>query len=172
MAMRKYGTDNFKFETIDQTDCEPTVRELETAHIKRLDSYSNGYNCNLGGHGFLVFPEEIKRKISESQKGKVISPESRRRMSEAKRGRTECAEHFGEHTNKGDENPRAKWYIIISPGGECMIGKGVRAFCREHSLLHSKLSSKGKTKGFKLIGTFNDYPEREYAQVSGSATHP
>lgn len=171
-ALRKYGADKFEVTTLKSTDCEDTVRELEKKYIQEFDSYENGYNCNLGGHGFLEFPEEIRKKISEAQKGKIISQAAREKMSKAKRGDSRCAKHFGEHTNKGADNPRAKYYLVERPDGVIEIGKGLRAFCRENKLLHSKLSSKKHTKGFKLLGTFNVYPEKEYAQARGSAIHP
>ena len=172
MAIRKYGADKFELTILDQTDSESRVREMEIEYINRLDSYRNGYNCNLGGHGVLVMSEEIRQKISKANMGRVMSPESRRKMSTAKLGRPECAENFGTHTNQGGENPRSKWSLVETPEGRVVIGRGLRAFCREHGLQHCKLSARGNTKGFKLIGTFNDYPEREYAQASGSATHP
>ncbi len=171
-AIRKYGKDKFEVTTLESTDCEDAVRDLEKKYIQEFDSYEHGYNCNLGGHGFLVFPDEIRKKISEAQKGKIISQETREKMSKAKRGDSRCAEHFGEHTEKGMDNPRAKYFLVKRPGGEIDIGRGLRAFCRDNKLMHCHLSSRGKTKGFKLLGTFNDYPEREYAQASGSAVHP
>ena len=80
-AMRKYGAEKFEVKTLDQTDCEDSVRELEKKYIQEFDSYENGYNCNLGGHGFLIFPDEIRKKISEAQKGKIIPKETRKKMS-------------------------------------------------------------------------------------------
>lgn len=171
-AIRKYGKDRFEVTTIDSTDCEDTVRELETKYIKEFDSYENGYNCNLGGNGHLVMPDELRKKISEAQKGKIISEETRAKMSAAKVGDSRCAMHFGPHTNKGADNPRAKWFLVKQPDGSIVIGRGLRAFCRDNDVAHCKLSSKKKSKGFELLGTFNDYPEREYAQASGSAVHP
>jgi len=170
MAMRKYGETQFELETIDQANSEDVVRQLEQDYIAHYDTYENGYNANLGGYGHFRFPAETKRKISEAQKGKVISLESRQKMSEAKKGDPKCAENFGEHTNKGKDNPRSKWFVVEDPEGHIIVGKGIRAFCRDYNLLHCKLSSTGKTKGYKLVGTFNDYPEREYTQASGSAT--
>lgn len=160
-ALRKYGEDSFEVTTVDQTDCEDRVRRLESKYIVEHDTYKNGYNCNFGGCGFLEFPEEIRKKISESQKGKIVSKSTRKKMSAAKLGDSSCALHFGEHTNKGADNPRAKWFVVESPDGEIIIDRGLRAFCRDNNLQHAKLSSRKHTKGFKLLGTFNDYPEWE-----------
>ena len=171
-ALRKYGKDSFEVTILESTDSDDHVRELEKKYIQEFDSYNNGYNCNLGGQGILVFSDEIRKKISDAQKGKIISAESREKMSKAKRGDSRCAKHFGAHTNKGADNPRAKYFLIETPDGMIKAGRGLRAFCRDNSLLHNKLSSTKHTKGFKLLGTFNDYPEMEYAQASGSAVYP
>jgi len=171
-AMRKYGHENFSVELIIQTSDENDVRELETQFIKSRDSYNNGYNCNLGGHGFLHFPEEIKKKIRDAQIGKVISLESRRKMSEAKIGDTSCSEHFGQYIQKGSESPLARSYMIQFPDGHIEEVKGLRAFCRDHQLQVCKLSARKHTKGFILLERFRDYSERKYTQASGSNAHP
>ncbi len=171
-AMRKYGSENFSIELIIQTSNENDVRELETQFIEKCDSYNSGYNCNLGGHGSLHFPEEIKKKIRDAQIGKIIPLETRRKMSEAKIGVSACSEHFGKYILKGSESPLSKSHMIQFPDGHIEEIKGLRAFCREHRLLVSKLSTKGHTKGFILLDRFRDYPEREYTQASGSNAHP
>lgn len=160
-AMRKYGSEAFVVEVLDQSDTEESIRELERKYIASCDSYNNGYNCNLGGEGFLKFPEEIRRKISESQKGKVIPEAVREKMSKAKRGDSRCAEHLGAHVNVGRDNPRSKYFMVETPDGNIIVDKGLRAFCRNNNLLHCKLSSNGRTKGYTLLGTFNDHPFKE-----------
>jgi len=171
-AIRKYGVDSFILTEIDKSDNEDAVRKLEEKYIRKFDSYENGYNCNYGGHGFLVFPDEIKKKISETQIGKYIPIETRKKMSLAKLGDKRCAKHFGDYTKKGKNNPKSKFFLIQFPDGHTDIINGIRAFCRKHDLQHSKLSARGKTKGFVLLRRFTDHPEREYAQVSGSGAHP
>lgn len=172
VAMRKYGLENFTVKLIIQTDDENDVRELEGQFIKERDSYRNGYNCNLGGHGFLNVPEEIKRKIGLSQIGRVIPLEVRIKMSRAKLGDSECAKHFGGYTKKGSENPLAKNYQVKFPDGHVETITGLRAFCRKYGVAQSRLSHDGKSRGFVLLDRFNDYPEREYAQAGGSARLP
>jgi group I intron endonuclease len=172
-ALAKYGPENFKIEVIAYAFSEEEVRALETHYIKKFNSYLKGYNCNLGGHGFLHFPEHIKRKISKAQKGKIISAESRAKMSKAKLGDSRCAKKFGVHLNKGAENPRAKSYLVQFPDGTVHVVKGMRAFCREHKLTLCKLThGTRRTKGYMLLKRFNDHPEREYAQAGGNGGHP
>lgn len=172
IAMRKYGIKSFVVRNIMQTTGEDEVRELETKYINKCDSYKNGYNCNLGGHGFLTFPDEIKKKISAGQIGKVISMEARAKMSTAKIGDSSCSKHFGKYIMKGKNSPLSKFYLIQFPDGHKEVIRGLRAFCRANNLMHCKMSAHGKTKGFVLLERFNDYPEREYGQAAGSAHLP
>lgn len=169
-AMKKYGNSKFEVETLASTDCEDRVREMEGEYIALYDSYENGYNCNLGGHGFLVVPEEIRRKISEAQKGKAISKESRKKMSEAKLGDPSCAKHLGNYTKSGRENPKAKSYLVEFPDGHVEIITGLRAFRRKYGIYLS--IQRKNSMGFKLLKTFNDYPEGEYSQAAGKGAAP
>ena len=155
-AIRKYGKDAFIREVIAVTDSEDEVRRLEVEHIALNDTYENGYNSNLGGYGFLHFPEHIRLKIGAAQKGKIISAECRVKMSEAKRGKSECANQLGDHTKKGADNPRAKSFKVRFPDGSEHVISGLRAFCREHALSMRHLKGRGQTKGYSLLERFND----------------
>lgn len=155
-ALDKYGPDAFQREVIARASSEDEVRKLETHYIKKFDSFKKGYNCNLGGNGFLKFPEHIKRKISEAQKGKVISLESREKMSQAKLGDKRCANNFGAHTGKGKANPRAGKYLFQFPDGSKHGVIGLRAFCRERNLHMAHINARGHSKGYRLLERFND----------------
>lgn len=156
IAMRKYGAENFKVELLGSSSDEDAIRNLETENIKKFDSYKNGYNCNLGGCGFLEFPENIRKKIRIAQKGKTISLEAKTKMSAAKKGNKNCAKNFGDYTQKGYENPKSKCFSIQFPDGHIETIQGLRAFCREHNLSQCSLSARGKNKGFVLLERFND----------------
>lgn len=101
-AMAKHGLDAFTREVIATADTEEEARSLECAFIRQLDTFQNGYNANEGGHGWLTVPDRVRQKSAASQRGKIISAETRERMSAAKRGRSECANQFGAHTKKGE----------------------------------------------------------------------
>lgn len=150
-AMRKHGLDSFSREVIATADTEDEARSLERHHILELGTYENGYNSNEGGHGHLHFPEHIRKKIGDAQRGKIISPESRRKMSAAKLGRPECAENFGQHTKKGAANPRAHAAIIRFPDGSEREVVGLRAFARDRGLNYSHLKDRGRTKGHVVL---------------------
>lgn len=56
-AMKKYGVESFKIETIEQcTDCELDNREIYW--ISYYDTYNNGYNLTLGGNTGCKFNYE------------------------------------------------------------------------------------------------------------------
>lgn len=65
-AIRKYGAETFTREVIATADTEEQARSLECAFIRQLDTFANGYNANEGGHGWLIVPDEVKRKSAEA----------------------------------------------------------------------------------------------------------
>lgn len=91
-AIQKYGWNNFKH--ILLTTIYNNQEDLDNAeqyYIEDLDSVENGYNCKSGGHGGSKFSEETKKKMSEAKKGKkgrAHSEESKRKISEAQKGKT------------------------------------------------------------------------------------
>lgn len=155
-AIRKYGSESFQREVIATASTEEEVRALETRFIHEFDTYQNGYNSNLGGFGFLIFPDHIKVKISLAQKGKHIPPETRRRMSNAKLGDSRCAIHFGEHTQKGSLNPKSRSFKFRFPDGSEHVIIGLRAFCRLNGLHLSHVNGRGHSKGYVLLERLND----------------
>lgn len=155
-AIRKYGPEAFTREVIATSDSEDGVRELEKVFIQKFDTYENGYNSNLGGHGFLHFPEHIKRKIGDAQKGKYIPPETRAKMAAAKRGRKEFANHFGAYVGKGADSPLSRRFRLLTPAGEEIVVTGLRKFCRDNGLHDAHLKARGHSKGYKLLERLND----------------
>ena len=50
-AFRKYGTENFKIEVLEEVEDPLSLSDREIYWIKELDTYNNGYNATLGGDG-------------------------------------------------------------------------------------------------------------------------
>ncbi len=150
-ALRKYGHDAFTREIVATADTEDEARSLEQAFIRDLGTFENGYNANEGGCGWLTVPEEVKRKSSETQRGRIIPAESRARMSAAKKGRSECADHFGVHTQRGARNPRAASYLIRFPDGSEEIVCGLRAFCERTGARWQTLLRGQTSKGYVIV---------------------
>ena len=122
-AIGKYGVDTVVWSIIDTADSIQELNDKEIYWISEYNSYihsenSNGYNMTLGGHSTLgwIPPQEVKDKISASNKGrrlsekqkatlskllsgngnpmfgKAHSPEARQKMKEAATGRVASIE--------------------------------------------------------------------------------
>ena len=85
--------------------------EWEQYYIKFYDTlYPNGYNLQEGGRGGVP-SDETRKKISETKKGKPMSEEQKKKISEAKKG--EKHHFFGkklseEHRRKMSESHKGK----------------------------------------------------------------
>lgn len=102
-AIKKYGVENFTKEILEFCDKEVELNDLEKHYIDKYKSTdkSIGYNLTKGGDGTLGFTpwlkgkhlsDEIKKKLSEAKKGKHYI-----KMSEAKKGKPS--------PNKGKPSP-------------------------------------------------------------------
>ena len=121
LAIQKYGWQNFKVEILQECSSAEELNEREKFWIINLNCKSpNGYNLTDGGEGSGGFRRSAKTRLkmslsakkryqnpdehtktSNSQKGKIISLESRLKMSIAK---------------KGKPGPRSKKVICVETG--------------------------------------------------------
>lgn len=89
-AINKYGFESFKWEIIDAGE-KSILNQLERLHISRYESNNKklGYNLTEGGEGRLGYstPIETRIKISKANKGNVHSQITRKKISEALKGR-------------------------------------------------------------------------------------
>ena len=106
-AFNKYGEDFFECGVLKVCD-ESELDEMEIHFIASYDTFNpkKGYNLETGGNLHKHMSDESRRKLSESRKGKFCgenhsfygkhhSEESRRRISESLKGRT-----FSEETRR------------------------------------------------------------------------
>jgi group I intron endonuclease len=114
-AMRKYGIENFDISVVDSSDDENyTLKVLEPKWIaKYLSDGAQLYNLTKGGDGILGYnhTDETKSKMSESQKGKVISEECRQKIRESLLGRSpteETRKKISEANKDVPKPPRSK----------------------------------------------------------------
>lgn len=140
LAINKYGWDSFEWQELCSALTLKDLSALERYFISEYDSYKNGYNNTLGG----------------------LSTEG-------------CQ--------------KEEQYIIRFPDGTIHLVTGWNKFIRDNNLNAGNLwktyhptkrvyEIKGRFytywqvqnhhKGYKLLGKFNDYPDREYIQMDGS----
>jgi len=96
-SIKKYGKKKFKIEVLEQCESTQQLNQREIYWIKEINTlYPNGYNLTEGGEGASgrIISDETKKKMSEAQKGsknpfygKKLSTEHRRKISEAKKGK-------------------------------------------------------------------------------------
>lgn len=100
-AIKKYGWDNFKHEILfsDLTKEEACQKEIELIKLYKSNDKNFGYNLSSGGENPFreikyVFTEEHRKNLSLSHigkescmKGKHFSEETKRKMSEARKGK-------------------------------------------------------------------------------------
>lgn len=93
-AIKKWGWNAFELTVVeDYIETKEELNRLEMLYIEKYDSYNNGYNCTKGGDGLFNPSEETRRKMSEAKKGKAphnkgkkMSDEFRQSVSNAKKG--------------------------------------------------------------------------------------
>lgn len=91
-AINKYGWDNFEHIIIADNLTKDASGKMEKDLIALYDSRNpqKGYNISTGGdsgHAGVPVSIEVRKRISESQKGKIVSHETRNKMSLASKGR-------------------------------------------------------------------------------------
>ena len=94
-AIQKYGWHNFEHIVLEdniKTQEEANLREqyyIKLFHTCIFDANCNGYNMTYGGDSHMSHPvsEETKNKISNKLKGRKLTEETRKRMSEAQKGK-------------------------------------------------------------------------------------
>lgn len=89
-AIQKYGWDNFEHEILFDglTKEQADIKEKEIIAFYDSNNPDKGYNLTDGGQGTNGYrmPEERKRQISEFQKGRLLTDEWKRHISESVRG--------------------------------------------------------------------------------------
>ena len=84
-AILKYGKDNFDYVILFECS-EKELDSEEQKFIKLYGTYKTGYNCTWGGDFNPAKLPEVRKKISEKNKGRKWSEEQRQKMSKLKTG--------------------------------------------------------------------------------------
>jgi group I intron endonuclease len=100
-AIAKYGAEVFEVKTLEAVETKNQANWLESFYIgvTKANNPEFGYNLTAGGEGTvgLKFSDEHRKNLSEAHKwqvgenspsyGRIVSEETRKKMSEAKIGR-------------------------------------------------------------------------------------
>lgn len=111
-TVEKYGWDNFTHEILADGLTEQEAKEMEIALIKkhRSNERKYGFNISSGGESKAgtKISETQKERIRESNIGKIVSEETRKKLSVSSKRRWQNKEYI-EHMkaiNKGENNKR------------------------------------------------------------------
>lgn len=115
-AIQKYGWDSFSHEILYDglSKQEAEEKEIELIAACKSTDRKYGYNIQNGGNTLGKHSEETCKKISESNKGKIITPEQRLKISNALKGQRLSSET----RRKISESLKGKkcfWYGKVGP---------------------------------------------------------
>ena len=104
-AIKKYGEENFSKEILFDVYGEDLMDFLEEAIVdEAFVARKDTYNMKTGGEKHCRYSEEARRKISEAKKGRThrpISEEARRKISESAKGhKRNVGRHCSEETRR------------------------------------------------------------------------
>lgn len=100
-AIKKYGDKNFTLSIIEKIDNISILNEREQYWIKYYNTYEdkNHYNLTPGGDFNPMLLPEVVNKL----KGRILSDETKKKISEAHKGKTLSSEHR-KKISKGNKN--------------------------------------------------------------------
>ena len=90
-AIRKYGPESFDVSVLEEHATSAAMDAAEIRLIAELGTHvslDRGYNMTLGGDGLSGYKhtEKTKRKMSETRKGRKLSPEHAKAIADGQRG--------------------------------------------------------------------------------------
>lgn len=88
-AIRKYGPAGFRLNILAECDDEDVLNQLEKNWIRDLGTFGMGYNMTLGGEGPKGYRHtaETKRRMSEFRKGRKFGPRTPEQCRNISRGK-------------------------------------------------------------------------------------
>ena len=145
-AIKKYGWDNIKHEVIKDGLNFEEADTLEKSLILKFNSYDPnfGYNIQLGGHNGQVHSAASRKKMSEAAKGRKLSftEEHKFKISESKKGK--CSEKLLSSAlkNLDKANNFSRDAEYRKKMSEAKKGKPGRVWTEEQKRKHSEIMKK------------------------------
>ena len=118
-SIKKYGLDSFVFtHYADAFDAE-SAKSIEIMLIAEHNTLAPcGYNLTSGGDGTLEPTEDLRKRLSDSHKGKTQSEETKRKRSESLKKAYAEGRHKGNKGNSFSMSDEAKKKISDAKKGE------------------------------------------------------
>ena len=142
-AIRKHGFENFEYKILAEVDDPSQLTKLETHWITHYNTiWPNGYNQKMPD---ISMTEEIRQKISESQKKRLAArtPEQRKLENE-KRSKSLMGHRQGDNQKRIVAEKLAKTYRVYKPDGTNEVITNLQKFSRENNLDQGNLLTTSK----------------------------
>src|SRR5208337_2154323 len=93
-AIRKYGTECWKQEILEEVNSVELLNEAEMKWIEYYNTFNRdkGYNSTSGGENGFIFSDETKEKMRQAKLGKSLSEETKEKMKQSMLGKTHTEE--------------------------------------------------------------------------------
>ena len=92
-AIRTYGWSSFTWRVIEICQSQELLDAAESYWIEKLRTASpNGYNIALGGRGRGSVSDETRKRISEAGRGRAVSGDTRKKLSDLMKSRVRSPE--------------------------------------------------------------------------------
>ena len=163
-AILKYGWENIRHETLFDNLTKEEAEQREIQLIKEYNSNNEkyGYNIQNGGNIIGTHSEHTKEKIRQAHMGFQHSDETKRKISETKKGKSVEAlkgknngMYGKKHTEewlkqaseriKGDKNPmKNKEYVVKNSAS-----KKMKIICIETGIIYSSITEAGEATNIK-----------------------
>ncbi len=92
-AIRKHGTERFKIEKIDEADNRNDLNKKERYWIKKLNAQDKNIGYNICEGGSWILPHEAQLRAAEKRRGRKHSKEWKDNISKSKKGKSLSPEH-------------------------------------------------------------------------------
>lgn len=157
-SIRKYGIENFEIKLLETVDNIEKLNEKEKYWIKELKP---NYNLSEGGEGNFgyKFTDEQRQHLSNIRKGRKLSEQHIKSLSEANKGKKnpmygkfgKLNPFYGKKHSEEFIERKSKIYSFTDPFGEKITIKNLTKFCRENDLHTGNMNSLfyGKIKSYK-----------------------
>lgn len=162
-AIKKYGWDSFKHEILlnNLTKEQAELAEILFIGYWDLTNQERGYNLSHGGDTIGKHSEKSKLKMSQAHRGKVVSTETRDKISKASLGRKHTKEYRAHmsalHSGKGNPMYGKKGALSPSYGTHVSIETKVKMSnsARKRSVVQLNKNT------FELLNVFSSTIEAE-----------
>lgn len=157
-AIKKYGKENFQKRILFVTEHKKQAYKLEKLLVTdKFIKESNNYNIKQGGIGGRGSTHSDEERKNSSERMKINNPsfnmsdETKQKMSESHKDKPSNAKgkfkvpgdgRFEGCSFKGEENPRAKCFILTDPNNKTYsikLNSNFKIFCDDNNLAHNLL---------------------------------